>query len=167
MSTTEGMNATKSRLIMFTIWALLFVIYVGMFLVMSEVKAVDSGEARAAAWRCAYILVPLLTAFASFWFIPSTPQSTREAVIPFEKVYGMFGLTAVVHVLVLGYFVLAIVLHRFPLSPDPGDSFSDRVDFGLNLLLFISSLAVLPIGWLLGDASLLRLSDVPSRDEQN
>ena len=151
------MSAIRARVMLFGIWAALFVVYVAMFLLMARFKDVDVLEARGAAWRSAYILIPILSAFASFWFLSKSGHQIDVVpphVLNTEHVYGMFGLTAVVHGLVLLYFLTSVVFHTFPLDPGPGEGFDDSVDFGLNLLLLLSSLAVLPVGWLLGDQDL-------------
>jgi hypothetical protein len=160
------MTLMRARVIVFSIWSILFLVYLGMFLAVAQYHPdIDPVEARGAAWRVAYILVPVLSAFASFWFVPQaagSPQpETDGGVVRPDRAYAMFVLTGVVHSIVLFYFLISVVLHRYPLSPPPGEAFLDRVDWGLNLLLFLSSLAVLPVGWLLRDPTLNKLHDMP------
>jgi hypothetical protein len=149
------MKTSTLRVVLFSIWCVLFVIYIGLFLAVARWREViDISEARDAARQIAYIFLPALAAFAGFWFTPDderkleNPESANEEVVSFERTFAAFALTGMVHTVVLGYFLLFVVFGEFNYSPDPDESFAGVVAWGLNLLVALSSLALLPVGFL-------------------
>jgi hypothetical protein len=142
----------QARVALFSLWVVAFVVYVFLFLATSTKKGVTFDQASQAAWNVAYVLVPIITAFGSFWFSPKgdSRQSSANKKIDGVQLYAMFALTSVFHVIVLGYFAFAIFLVDFydPVTPDI--SYADRVDTGIKWLMLLSAFAVLPVGFVLG-----------------
>jgi hypothetical protein len=147
-------------MILFTIWSLLYVIYAGFFLSLESWHPdIDGPLCRQATWEVSYILVPVLSAFASFWFLPvlgkSIPKGGETVTIGFEQAYAGVVLTLIAHGIVGGYLILNVGMQRFSLSPQLGDGPSERINFALQILMFLSSLSAFPVGWILGDRAII------------
>lgn len=148
------MRMEKARVILFTIWLALFVGYTMMFLMTSYKSGVTFEQASESSWKIIYVLLPILSAFASFWFLPhlqATPQEQqqqRDEVVDSTRAYAIFAVTGAVHVIVFGYFAIGVLFVDFG-YPDQLISYSDRVDTGMRILVFLSSFVVLPVGFVL------------------
>lgn len=148
----------QARVTLFSLWAFAFVAYVFAFLATSTKDGVTFDQASKAAWNIAYVLVPIIAAFASFWFSPKGEDSAKQSArkkIDGVRLYAMFSLTLVFHIIVLGYFAFAIFFVDFGeadfVVDRPHDiSYSDRVDAGIKWLMLLSAFAVLPVGFVLG-----------------
>ena len=117
------MRVNTARVILFTLWCLLFATYLIMFLLVGRYKPdVSPSQAIDAAWRIGYIMLPVLSAFASFWFVGELGAGTDDlhVRIPGSKAYAAFVLTALVHCIMLSYFVLYVVTRTFDFSPNSG-----------------------------------------------
>lgn len=149
-----AMTKKTARFALFLIWASLLLIYIFMFILCGLREDISFTEAMDAALKTAYILIPILTAFASFWFVPmaaGTPApSDDDTPIEMDRFVAMMVFTGLVHFIVLGYFLVAVVFARYDITkPNPQDTFASRVAIGHNLLVLFSSLAVLPVGFVL------------------
>ncbi len=143
----------QARVTLFSLWVLAFVGYVIGFLATSTKDGVTFDQASRAAWNIAYVLVPIITAFASFWFSPKGEDTTKKITdkkIDGVRVYAIFAITSVFHIVVLGYFAFAIFFVDFYNPETPDISYSDRVDTGIKWLMLLSAFAVLPVGFVLG-----------------
>lgn len=149
-----AMTVKKTRVILFALWCVLFIAYLGMFLAVGRWRdVIDVGEARDAARQVMYIFLPVLGAFAGFWFTPEADNRTKgqpkdDAVLSGDRVFAGFALTGVVHFVVFGYFLMYVVFGEFSFSPNHDESFVGVVAWGLNLLVALSSLVLLPVGYL-------------------
>lgn len=149
------MKTRTLRVVLFSVWCVLFLVYVGMFLAVGRWReAIDVAEARDAARQVAYIFLPALSAFAGFWFTPEEDKKTAgheirdDDTVSFDRIFATFALTALVHIVVLGYFFMYVVFGEFSFSPDPSESFTAATSWGLNLLVILSTLVLLPVGYL-------------------
>src|SRR4051794_13461698 len=94
----------KGRFWLFNVWCAIFFIYIALFLLVGYFRPeIDFAESQDAAWRSGYIMLPILSAFASFWFVPQANKTEEERsrendeeVDP-EPAYAIFALTALVH----------------------------------------------------------------------
>ena len=125
------MALSKARTFLFSLWAAFFLTYVLMILFTSKKEGVGFALASEAAWKICYVLLPILTAFASFWFSPRTKKQRDEdkkKVVEPVEIYAVFVLTGIFHVLVMTYFLLAVVLEDWAwLEPGPGRLAKARV----------------------------------------
>lgn len=176
----------QARIWLFSIWVAAFVTYIFAFLATSLKDAVTFDQASNAAWDIAYIMVPIITAFASFWFSPSrnnsqsdqSPQKTvdqppqetvdhsPQEIVDGQRAYAMFILTIVFHLIILGYFSIGIFAVDFYDPKTPDISYDSRVDMGIKFLLLLSSFAVLPVGFVLGGqapSKLYTTGEVPQK----
>jgi hypothetical protein len=154
------MRVTTARFTLFAVWCSLFLVYVVTFLLTSEKDNVDFDQASEAAWKIAYVFLPILTAFSVFWFTPTpTPKTAKERkqkedeeqrTIDRSRAIALFALTAVFHVIVMVYFLIAVVLVDWGWHTDDPKSYTARVDGGIKLLTLLSVLAVMPVGYVLG-----------------
>lgn len=63
------MNLGKVRFRLLIAWLMLFLFYFAVFLVLPFVRReISDHDAHEAAWKTAYIFLPLLTAFATYYF---------------------------------------------------------------------------------------------------
>jgi hypothetical protein len=144
------MTRFKARLTLFFIWVGITAVYVALFLGTSLKRGILFEQALEAVWKILYVLVPVLMAFISFWFIPRVGRKPAdEPDLDLAQTWAMFVATILVHVIVLAVFVFAVVMPDFG-YPDQQKSYSDRVDGGMKILLLLSSLAVGPLGYVLG-----------------
>jgi len=148
------MKINTARVILFGIWFVIFVSYVVLFMLVGRFNPqVDPKQAREASWRVSYILAPVLTAFFSFWFIPSFHQyqlSDDHVLITKTQFWVATLATLGFHSVIFLNLIINVVMREFAFSPDRGESFSEIVDDSLKLMLFLSSIAVMPVGFLLG-----------------
>ena len=150
MPQSQKPRLRRVRTALFIIWTIIFAAYVLFFLAVGWIKDLDADDVRAAAWRSAYLLLPVLSAFAGFWFPGNRGQEKRaDERIDWEAAFAAFVLTALVHGIVLLYFTFYVALYDFPHGANHNERFETRVDWGLNLLLFLSSLAVAPVAYVL------------------
>jgi hypothetical protein len=158
-----SMKLGKARIFLFFIWTGLFLAYVLMMLCTSFKRGVSPQQSSEAAWSVGYVLFPVLTAFASFWFLPRAfhqqaagKAQDNRSVQP-HQVYAMFTLTAVVHLIVVAYFAI------FLFAPDWADehrqswTFDEALSAGLKMMVFFSSVAVLPVGWVLNPSDPVKI----------
>ncbi len=134
---------------LFYVWSGLFLLYVVTFLFSSMKSGIGFPLAIDATWKVAYLIVPVLGAFAGFWFGPAAPESDDEVeVIDKRKRRAMFILTAALHSFVYMVIIIGILGVDFRDQETPV-SYSQRVDIVLKFMLLIWSVSLLPIGWLL------------------
>lgn len=153
------MKLMHARFLLFSIWVGVFVTYLLLLFCTSFKRGVTSHQASQAAWTVGYAMLPVLLAFASFFFAPLATQENERAraleqiIVRRDRLYAMLVLTALVHLVVLFYFV------TFLLAPDWADegkqttTFDDTLADGLKWLALLSSLAVIPVGWILNPES--------------
>ena len=155
------MTVRVVRLIVFAVWIIAFLMDELLILMLmnkipnSSSAGFESAEIRSWAWRVAYIFLPVLIAFASFWFTPdastikkSTSKITKPE-ISFEQVIVLFALTILVHGAFFSYLYYFIYLPISNLGIEGEINYSAQLEGGLNLFLFLLPLAIIPVGWLL------------------
>ncbi|WP_442505477.1 hypothetical protein SH528x_004267 [Novipirellula sp. SH528] len=141
------------RVYLFATWLLIALAYVFFFLILgafqeySDVKV----DARNSAWSTIYINLPVLTAFASFWFLPQQGQGNQddESMIDTHAAFAAFAVTGFVHLIVGGYFFLCLVIDppsALPAANEEG--FAEVAKSGLDMMVFLLSLAVLPVTYI-------------------
>lgn len=145
------LKLVHARIYLFTIWAASFLFYIALTLGTSLKKGVEFSEASDATWSVAYVLLPILSAFGSFWFLPSVGNaatSDDDERVDFQRVYAMFVITLIFHISLFTFFSFAVLFKNFNF-PDTGDSYRDRVNLWMKFVVLLSSLAVLPVGYVL------------------
>jgi hypothetical protein len=136
------------------VWIILFLFYVVGMLCLQFKRGIPPAQANEAAWGIAYVMLPVITAFASFFFAPLAQQHTPAALaldkfrIDGGRVYVMVMLTAVFDIIVMVYCVINVFVPDWKDERNPR-TFDEAFSFGIKLLVFLSSLAVIPVGWVL------------------
>src|SRR5262249_12335011 len=150
MGLIRSMRMSRARFLLFNFWLVMFLLYVLCFLVLGALEPkIGFEQGSNAAWKMAYIQLPILSAFASFWFVPNLGQqrlARDNPTLDTHRVYAMFALTGIVHVVLVVYFVMGVVLVKWD-YPDRGEAFADRVDTGARLMVWLFSLAIVPVGY--------------------
>ncbi len=131
---------------MFYFWCGLFIIYIATFLLSSMKTRVGWPQASDAAWRVAYLIVPVLSAFGSYWFGANEPQKERRIDPRRRRV--MFVLTGILHAAVLLWIVFGVLTVDFADQEKP-KSYVEAVDDVIKTLLLVWSASLIPVGWLL------------------
>jgi hypothetical protein len=149
-----------ARVLMFSIWLSLFVGYIVLMRCTSFKRAITHQQATEAAWLITYILLPVLTAFASFFFAPLSSErdakfakKSESYKIGKDRLFVMITLTIAVHLIILLNFILSIYIPDWADETKQTQTFDEALASGLKLMVFLSSLAVLPVGWLLNPVS--------------
>jgi hypothetical protein len=151
-------TVSAARLLLFLIWLGVWLLYVLLFFSATVAKkGVIFQQAADASWQVTYVLLPIITAFASYWFVTepnASPAGTAapppdSAVIDRARVVAMFSITLVVNVIVGIYFLFGALLPDFD-APDSTSTFSGGVEAGVKMLVVLASLVGLPVGFLLG-----------------
>jgi hypothetical protein len=147
------MTHNKARVVLFCIWVALLVVYFIMFLLTGLKAGITIEQAGESCWKIIYVILPVLSAFASFWFLPKArPTNDVPDLEPveFTTLLAMFVVTGVFHALVLLYFLIAVLMPDFGFDDGDPKSYAGRVDFGVKLLVVFSAILVLPVGYVLG-----------------
>jgi len=149
------MPLLAARMLLFLIWLGLFSVYVLKFLLMSNTPGINPADANEAAWTAAYILGPVLSAFGVFYLGPDavrnlTANPGQRVLV--QQVIVMLLLTFVMHGIVLVYFYRNVWSPSGfePYPSDPALSFTGLVNFGFKLLLFLGTIPILAVNFVLG-----------------
>jgi len=129
-------------------------LYVLLFFLTTQKGGVGFEQAADASWKVTYVLLPIVTAFGTYWF--GTQQAGQQghppddqAVLDMPRTIALFSITAVVNMIVLLFVLFGIVFYDFN-NPDSKASYSERVDMSIRILVLLASLVALPVGYLLG-----------------
>lgn len=155
------MSLTSGRLLLFTIWLALFAVYVVGFLYVGTQPGVNAAQANEAAWTAAYILGPVLAAFATFYLGPNAIANLNAdgaKPILLQQLFVLLSLTFVMHGIVLTYFYLNLWMVDWAFPP-PGEGFNSRASFGFKLLLFLGTIPIIAVNFVLGTE--VKLSSSP------
>ena len=141
-------EAVRNQL--FFVWCFLLIFYVTVFLLTSFKPGVHFQQAADAAWKVAYLVVPVLGAFAGFWFSDIANRSKKEETrkIDPQTRRVMFVITFVLHFVVLLFIVFGVFVEDF-YKPEGHLFYEDNVDVVMKILLLIWSVSLLPVGWIL------------------
>src|SRR5271170_8025545 len=104
------MGTVRFRL--FMLWLVVFAIYTGAFLILPSIRPdISYGDSQDAAWKSAYILLPIVVAFGSFYFGNdfNADLEDTETIHP-RRAKSVIMLTALFHALVLVYFCFHVFL---------------------------------------------------------
>jgi hypothetical protein len=142
------MKATNARLVLFLVWMGLWVMYVVMFFSTTAKAGVEYEQAIDAVWKVSYVLLPIVSAFGTYYFLPREGQDGPD-MVDGPRCVAMFTITGVVNLIVLLAFLFGVLLPDFT-APNANYSYHDRVDTGIKVMLLLSSLVALPVGFLLG-----------------
>jgi hypothetical protein len=149
-----GYGINKVRITLFTMWSAFFVItFVIFFLVGRFRKEINANQAIDAALRIGYLILPVLAAFGTFWFLPSKLKGGEDDSfirVDGTRFFGAITLTATTQGLFLLYVILFIVTKEYSYSPNPGESFMELADRGLMFFSLVCTVGVLPVGFVLG-----------------
>jgi hypothetical protein len=140
-----------ARFRLFMLWLVVFANYTGAFLILPSIRAdISYGDSQDAAWKSAYILLPIVVAFGSFYFGNdfNAELEDTETIHP-RRAKAVIMLTALFHAIVLVYFCFHVFLAKYSFSDNPVDSFATRVSDGHKWLMMLSVLAVSPVGYVL------------------
>lgn len=148
------MSVSSARLVLFLIWLGVWLAYVVLFL-GTTLKDIPFELAFDAAWKVSYVLLPIVSAFASFWFTAKKQPSARtapddQALLPFDKTVATFAITGAVNAILFLVFLFGVVLPDFN-APDSQASYPARVDMGVKFMVVLASFVALPVGFLLGE----------------
>ena len=113
---------------------------------------IESKMAHSAVIKLAAVFVPIVSAFATFWFrIGNTNNSS--GYVPRDR-WGPAIITSVVYVcLIVGFVFFAIYIVDYTSQENlpPGtDSFDEWIVNIMQLALLLSPIATAPAAWLLG-----------------
>jgi hypothetical protein len=147
-------RVSVARLSLFLIWMVLWLGYVLVFFLTTQ-KGIPFEHASEAAWKMTYALLPIVSAFATYWFAMETPPQSNPpapaAILPAEKWIPLFTITGVVNVIVMIFLIFGIILPDFS-DPDKRLSYTDRADQAVKIMVFLAGFVGLPVGFLLGKA---------------
>ena len=150
----EPLSAEVVRLQLFYVWCGIFALYVCTFLLSTVKEGVTFPLAIDAVWKVAYLIVPVLGAFAGFWFGPHSQQPAHEiTVVDPNRRRVMFVLTALLHGFVYLIIIFGVLVVDFADQEAPV-SYPHRVDTVIRFMLLIWSVSLLPVGWLLEGAKI-------------
>jgi hypothetical protein len=144
----DDLPAEIVRRQLFFTWCGLFILYMCTFLFSSIKKNVGFPLAMDATWKVAYLIVPVLGAFAGYWFGTGQKQTEEVEVIDRQRRQIMFVLTGVLHGIVYLIIIVGVLLEDFKDQEFPA-SYPQRVDIVIKFMLLIWSVSLLPVGWLL------------------
>lgn len=153
------MTIVRARVILFTIWFGVFLMYLGLTFLPSSWGEVSVKLAKETMWKFVYVLFPVLGAFATFWFLPRLNTENLQELdarkLDASQVYAMFAITVGFHGLVTAYYwftVLSLPYNRFATFENPEvNSYTENVDDVVKLLVFVSTALLLPVGFVLGE----------------
>jgi hypothetical protein len=150
------------RIQLFWIWSAVFVIYILIFLSLPWIRGeISDHDANDAAWKTAYIFLPMLSAFGTFYFAPdfSGESEDTETIHP-RQAAAAYGLTALFHGVAFAWFCFYVFFAKFNYPDNAADSFVERVSACHKVLVFLSCLAVLPVGFILKRPDMKSLSSI-------
>ena len=155
----------SARFSLLVTWALLFMVYVVTLIFLPKwVGDIDPAEARDAVWKTTYLLIPVLAAFASFLFGPPLAGERRVSKkLPWDVFAGIVIFTVIAHVPAICYFFAYVVFGDFKLVHSVNETFVACVTEWHKFLAICSTLAVLPVGYVLKRADLKGLADLSER----
>jgi hypothetical protein len=144
------MATGKARLVIFALWLVAY-----MLCILALFLAVRVRRDLGFEWRDAFqmatpitsLYVPVLSAFALFWFRPGTRSSTRR--LSLERTLPALGLTLCFQ-LIMAAGVIGIVLLSAPPRPDSNVTLPDQIAGLVHLMSILSPLATAPSAFLLG-----------------
>jgi hypothetical protein len=145
---TDSLPAEEVRRQLFFTWCGLFILYGVTFMSTSIKRGVGFPLAIDATWKVAYLIVPVLGAFAGYWFGLGQQPTEADEVVDRQRRQIMFVLTGVLHGMVYLIIVFGILLEDFRDQEFPVP-YPQRVDLVLKFMLLIWSVSLLPVGWLL------------------
>ena len=160
---TKGnkISVEKVRHQLFYTWCGIFLLYMCTFLFSSMKNGVGFPLAIDATWKVAYLIVPVLGAFAGYWFGAAALDGGDDVeVVDRQRCRLMFVLTAVLHGFVYLIIIVGILSENFQDQEIPV-SYPQRVDLVLKFMLLIWSVSLLPVGWLLKGAKIPQANLTP------
>ena len=155
--TKRKTKLTRERLRneLFILWCFLMLFYLTAFLLCMFKAGLDFEQVSKAAWRVAYMFVPVLGAFAGFWFSgdgANYVERKQPSINPNMR-WIMFTLNAALHAPVFLFLVFGVLQADFAdIGLESETGFSDRVESVMRLLFVIWSISLLPVGWVLRSA---------------
>lgn len=147
-------TTNKLRQLLFLMWSVLFIVYISIFLSLSAIKAdsITFEQASNAAWNIAYLMIPVLGAFAGYWFNDNNNDDNEKKRISPQRFQMAIILTIILHVIVFLYIVFGVIIVDYK-NTDPatggGQSFENNVANIMKVLLLIWSVSLAPVQWLL------------------
>jgi hypothetical protein len=150
------------RMILLFSWLIMFIFYVGAFLTLPSLNAkIDENDAQDAAWKTAYIFLPVVTAFATFYFsLDFSKEDEDTETMHSRQGVVAFTLSITFHVIAFIWFCVSVYFATYNFSIKTGESFNERVSAFHKVLVMFSTLAVLPVGFVLKRADMKSLSSI-------
>jgi len=163
------MTMVMARFNLLLTWALLFLLYVVTLIFLPKFRSeIDPHEAREAVWKTTYLLIPVLAAFASFLFGPQLAGEPKEAKkLDWQVFAGIVIFTLIAHIPAVCYFFAYVVFAEYSFSNNVNDSFAGCVTERHKFLALASTVAVLPVGYVLKRADLKSLTDLGGESALN
>lgn len=149
------MPNTTARLWIFALWGLSFLVMIFALELAPGLRqgVIAPADAHAALIKMAALFVPVLTAFATFWFRPGTDGALVQ-VVPRDRANIAIVITVAYHLVVVGLLMYATYGQQYA-SGEAGDfippiTFNEWVTNVLQIGLFASPIATAPSAYLLG-----------------
>jgi hypothetical protein len=158
----EAVTMGKVRFQLFIGWLMISMLYIFAFLALPLIRGeISDHDAMDAAWKTAYIFAPIVSAFGAFYFASdfSAELEDKETIHPRQAKVALL-LTASYHVITIGLFTIHVFLAKYSFPDNPADSFIERVSSCHKLLVFLSPLAVSPIGFILKRPDMKSLTSI-------
>jgi hypothetical protein len=141
------------RLALWFFWLAVFFLYVAGFILIAGAPGIPLAAAREAAWTAAYMFLPVLVAFAGFWFEPAAAQKGKRRCLKKGWIAVVASGTLVGHAIPLlyfgTYFMRAVVFQNLPDATTYEESFEATVAFGFKLLLLVGGLPTSLVNYLI------------------
>ena len=156
MARSKKISIDRLRIDLFCFWFILMLSYMLTFLLCALFKdGIDFEGASGAVWRVAYMFVPVLGAFGSFWFSGGT-DLTKNGKKEFSSNtrWLLIGFSLLLHIPVVLFLSFGVLAADFPnLVASTNVGFSDRVESVMRFLFIVWSVSLLPVGWVLRKSS--------------
>jgi hypothetical protein len=149
------MTVSSARLLLFIVWLGVWLFYVLFFFLLTVWhKGVSFEQAAKAGHQVTYVLLPIVTAFGSYWFaqtrVPAGATPPDLAQIDMPQSVAMFAITAAVNFIVLLYFLFGVAFVDYDQPGTGKRAFDEAVASGVTMMVTLSALVALPVGFLVG-----------------
>lgn len=157
------------RITLFFSWLAMFALYMLAFLTLPFINGkIDWADAQDAAWKTTYIFLPIVTAFATFYLsLDFSAKDENTERVHHRQATVAFCISIMFHLLAIVWFLATVCLATYSFSNEQGSSFNERVSTFHKILVMFSSLAVLPVGWVLKRSDMKSLASMGGTKPQS
>lgn len=146
----KGRSPRATRIQLFTIWSLSFLVYALSLLSCARKADVSPQAATEATWQLSYLFVPILSAFLGR-ILSSGYKEQVTKKIDAEQRYVLFGATLIAHSIIAFQLYAFVVFRDFSDMDNPG-SFMNSTSALTKTILVLWTLCVAPVEFVLGKA---------------